>query len=188
VDGINFTTYTSKCQGESNTVETQAIERYRPRLIVWGSTDERSSIVVHTPTGSKVIDSGSPAWKSVMSERVNDRVEQFLATGAKVILLLEPPSVHGGQRNSDDLAYAHMNALLREIAARHPRDVGVVNLEARVCPSGPPCQYFVDGHGSISDPDQAIRPDAVHYLPPGSLWVARWLVPQIAAAAKNLQS
>jgi hypothetical protein len=26
----------------------------------------------------------------------------------------------------------------------------------------------------------------VHYLPSGSLWVARWLVPQIAAADKKL--
>jgi peptidoglycan/LPS O-acetylase OafA/YrhL len=186
VSGINFTAGTSKCQGESNTAETRAIERYRPSLIVWGSTDERSSIVVHTPAGSKVIDSGSPAWTSIMSERINTRVEKFLATGARVILLLEPPRVHGGQPNADDLAYEHMNALLTEIAARHPRNVGVVNLEARVCPSGPTCQYFVDGHGTISDPRQAIRPDAIHYLPPGALWVSEWLVPRISAAARKL--
>ena len=79
-----------------------------------------------------------------------------------------------------------MNALLREIAARHPRDVGVVNLEARVCASGPPCPYFVDGHGSFSDPRAAIRPDAIHYLPPGALWVSEWLVPRISAAAQKL--
>jgi peptidoglycan/LPS O-acetylase OafA/YrhL len=187
VAGINFANFTSKCQGEANTTETQAIERYRPSLIVWGSTDELNSVVVHTQSGSKVVQAGTPAWRSVMSERINDRVEKFLGTGAKVILLLEPPSVHSGDVNSDDLAYEHMNALLSEVAARHPSDVGVVNLGDRVCPSGPPCQYFVDGHGSTSDPAQAIRPDGVHYLPPGALWVARWLVPQIAAAAKSLQ-
>jgi hypothetical protein len=48
----------------------------------------------------------------------------------------------------------------------------------------------VDGFGSTGTPTQqdvnAIRPDGVHYLPSGSLWVARWLVPQIAAADKKL--
>ena len=83
--------------GGSQHAETHAIERYRPSLIVWGSTDEHNSIVVDTPAGSKILDSGSPAWKSIMSERIDTRVEKFLATGARVILLLEPPIVHGGQ-------------------------------------------------------------------------------------------
>ena len=80
-----------------------------------------------------------------------------------------------------------MNALLREVAASHPGRVGVVDLSARVCPSGPPCPFVVDGFGStVATMTQAIRPDLTHYLPAGALWVARWLVPQIAAEAKKL--
>ena len=192
IAGLNIPNYTVKCQGEANLAETQAIERYRPSLIVWGSTDEGDSILVNTPTGSKALASGSREWTAVMLQRIDDRVRKFLATGARVILVLEPPQVHpngqgGGPQDSTDLGYDRMNALLREVAARHPDRVGTVNLEARVCPSGPPCPFVVDGIGAtVATERQAIRPDLVHYLPGGALWVARWLVPQIAAEAKKL--
>ena len=112
-----------------------------------------------------------------------------MATGARVILLLEPPAVLVGKITpaiSNSAAYEQMNSLLRQVAARHPHDVAVVNLQSLLCSSGPPCPYVVHGFGSLSHPRQAIRPDGVHYLPPGSLWVARWLVPQIATAAGKL--
>jgi hypothetical protein len=188
-NGLNFSADTDKCQGEANSAETRAIERYRPSLIVWGSTDERNSIVADTPTGSKILDAESPEWRAVMLQRMNDRVKEFIATGARVVLLLEPPAIHEGNQtkpDAEDIAYERMNALLREVAAQHPDHVGVVNLSARVCPSGPPCPYVVDGQGTISDPSAAIRPDSVHYLPAGSLWVARWLIPKVQDAAKKL--
>jgi hypothetical protein len=191
-DGINFSSSTVKCQGAANMVETHAIERYRPSIIVWGSTEETGSIVVPTRTGSASLTSGTPAWKTEMFQRMNGRVEEFVATGAKVVLLLEPPRVHskvhrGVQPNSEDLAYEQMNDLLKEVAARHRHDVAVVNLDGRVCPTGPPCQYVVDGIGPLN-PFETVRPDDVHYLPNGALWVAKWLVPQIDEAVKKLQS
>ena len=183
-------TFTKRCQGEANHAEAQAIELYRPNTIVWASTQERNSIVVTSPTGSKAVQSGSPEWTSEMVNRINTRVEQFVATGANVILLLEPPSVHGGSRtqpNASDLAYERMNALLKIVAARHASKVAVVNLETRVCPSGSPCSYVVDGLGSTpATAQQGLRPDGVHYLPSGSLWVATWLVPQIQKAGTRL--
>jgi peptidoglycan/LPS O-acetylase OafA/YrhL len=189
VNGFNYSAYTAKCQGEANSAETQAIQRYRPSLIVWGSTDETESIVADPPVGNKVLNAGSPTWKAVMLQRMDNRVGRFIATGARVILLLEPPGTHRGSQtrpNSVDVDYEQMNALLKEVAARHPHDVAVVNLKALLCSSGPPCPYVVHGFGSITHPRQAIRPDGVHYLPSGSLWVAKWLVPQIATAAGKL--
>ena len=187
-DGVNLVAGTSHCQGAANTAETDAIERYHPSIIVWGSTDERRSIVASTQAGSSVLTSGSAAWKTEMLRRMDDRVGEFVATGAKLVLLLEPPYAHPGARpTSDDLAFEQMNDLLKVVAARHPHDVAVVNLERRVCPTGPPCQYVVDGLGSLGDPTQAVRPDAVHYMSAGALWVARWLVPQIDEAVKNLR-
>jgi hypothetical protein len=188
LDGVNLVAGTSQCQGAANARETDAIERYHPSIIVWGSTDERRSIVVSTRAGSTVLTTGTAAWRAEMLRRMDDRVAEFEATGAKLVLLLEPPNVHAGPPNADDLSYAHMNDLLKEVAARHPHEVAVVNLDRRVCPTGPPCQYIVDGVGSMSNPIQTVRPDSVHYLPAGALWVARWLVPQIDEAVKNLQS
>jgi hypothetical protein len=141
-----------------------------------------------------------------MLQRMNARVQSLTATGAKVILVLEPASVHQNPGvDSDDISYGRMNALLREVAAQHADQVGVVNLQARVCPSGPPCPYVVPGYnptpargsrtyacGVVTSPvpcDQTLRPvDGLHYTSAGSLWVAEWLVPQIAAVAKVLLS
>jgi len=49
-----------------------------------------------------------------MPRRMDDRVNEFYATGAKVTLLLESPSVHGGPPDAAELrrlAYERMNAL-----------------------------------------------------------------------------
>jgi len=181
--------FTKACQGQANRAEEVAINRYKPRIIVWASTEERDSIVVSGRTGSTTLESGTRRWRAVMLQRMELRVRQFTATGARVILLLEPPSIHGGNQsvpNASDRAFEQMNDLLREVAAQDPHRVAVVNLSERVCPSGPPCPYVVDGHGTISDPRAAIRPDNVHYLPAGSLWVATWLVPQLQDAARRL--
>ena len=190
--GVNISDSTKICQSLANRVETQAIERYRPSVIVWGSTEEHGSIVDHTASGDRVLDAGSSAWKSVMLQRMDDRVVEFLDTGAKVILLAEPPPLQSGTSvDAIDVDYEQMNALLKEVAARHPHHVAVVNLAARVCPHGPPCPLVVVGaHPKPTSVVQAIaqgiRPDLIHYSPTSSLWVAKWLVPKIAAAAKSL--
>ena len=134
VNGHNIVAYTSLCQGQANQAESQAIERYHPSLILWASTDERSSIVVNATHGSKVLSSGSPEWRSVMLQRMDTRINKFLATGAKVVLTLAPPEVHtlgytdaelltpaahlpgrvkASQDNADDADYAHVNSLLK---------------------------------------------------------------------------
>ena len=189
LDDHNVVAYTTLCQGQANSAESQAIERYHPSLILWGSTDERSSIVVSTAHGTKTLASGSPEWESVMLERMNTRIKKFLATGARVILMLEPSAVHPSVHtvDSDDEAYARMNALLQKVAAKHPHQVAVIDLAARVCPTGPPCQGIVPAFNpKPTSVTQTVRPDGMHYLPNGSLWVARWLVPQIANTAKGL--
>jgi peptidoglycan/LPS O-acetylase OafA/YrhL len=186
--GVNIVAGTSACQGEANRTETLAIEQYHPSLIVWGSTDERESILVTTKTGSKVLTSGSPQWYSVMKQRIDRRIEQFVTAGAAVVLLQEPPGVHLGQPNANDFEQERMNALLRGIAARFPHHVAVVNLQARVCPSGPPCVYIVLRRGATlrQTAIDSVRPDGVHYLGAGALWTAKWLVPRIAEAEKGL--
>ncbi len=200
--GRNIVAYTSMCQGQANRAESTAIDRYHPSLILWGSTDERSSIVVSTAHGTKVLTSGSSEWKAVMLHRIDSRVNKFLSTGARVILTLAPPSVHTigstasqllvpaahspGQIDVDDEAYVQENNLLKQVAARHPGKVAVINLAPRVCPLGPPCQYVVPAFNpKPTSPTQAVRIDGTHYSTNGSGWVARWLVPRIAEATKS---
>ena len=123
-----------------------------------------------------------------MLSRMDTRVTKFLATGAKVVLTLAAPAVHRGETlNAQDENYVQMNSLLRKVAARHPHKVAVVDLSRRVCPTGPPCQDVVPAFNpNPTSITQTVRADGTHYLPNASLWVARWLVPQIAQAAKGL--
>jgi hypothetical protein len=84
------------------------------------------------------------------------------------------------------MQFERMNGLLREVATRHPGHVGLIDLASRVCPSGPPCSYFVDGIGVGETYGNGVRGDGAHYGIVGSLWVAEWLVPRILSTANRL--
>ena len=51
----------------------------------------------------------------------------------------------------------------------------MIDLATRVCPTGPPCKLLVD--------NIFVRGDGKHYTAGGSLWVARWLTPQLGVEA-----
>ncbi len=188
VGGANIEAYTAGCQDEANNAESAAITRYHPQLVVWGSTDESRGIVVGNRAGTTTLEPGTAAWHSVMLRRMDNRTNQFIDAGSRVVLLEEPPPIQSGTAvTPTDVDYERMNALLREVSAQHPQRVAVVDLSARVCPAGPPCPFVLDGQGSTSATAvDAVRPDGLHYTSTGALWVARWLVPQIIAAAKGL--
>ena len=86
------------CQSEANTAEAAAIEKYRPNLIVWGSTEEHGSIFADVAGKSTVLTSGTSQWRALMRDRISARGPQVLVHGANVILLLEPAPVHGGNQ------------------------------------------------------------------------------------------
>ena len=166
--------------GQGQSRESAAIRAAagHPQIILWASTEERASLVESGP-GNDVLTAGSPQWRAVLLQRMNARLRGLLGTGAKVILLLEPPFVNDGspkRPTSSDQSFERLNAVLREVAREHPGRVGVINLSDRVCPSGPPCPMFVNG--------LVVRPDFAHYGPSGSLWVAEWLTPRIFKAAQ----
>ena len=176
----NLMAYTQTCQDTVEAIQARALSHGRPDIIVWGSTDEQASIV-DPPSGGHVLASGTPLWTSVMLHRMDSRVREFIATGSKVVLLLQPAKALESDSNRSekvDQGYERLNNLLRTVASQFPRDVALVDLAERVCPSGPPCPYTVHG--------LALRPDNLHYSVSGSLWVARWLVPRVVAAAESV--
>jgi hypothetical protein len=112
---------------------------------------------------------------------MNAKLHELLGTGAKIILLIQPPFVNEGspkRPTSSDQEFEQLNSVLRDVAAEHPKQVGLINLSYRVCAHGPPCSLFVHG--------LEVRPDRAHYGPAGTLWVAEWLVPSIVSEAHSL--
>jgi hypothetical protein len=68
-----------------------------------------------------------------------------------------------------------LNAVYRGFAAEHPGQVFLVDLNGFADPEGKYTDLYIDG--------VRMREDGVHFTTQGSYVVARWLVPQIVAAA-----
>jgi peptidoglycan/LPS O-acetylase OafA/YrhL len=176
VNGTNVESPTATCQRRANAAEARAIRSGRPNIVLWASSWEGSALVVGSGPHQKVVAPGSPQWKAVLLQRMNARLRPLTAAGATLVMVTQAPfatDTHTGQPGQDE-DFAQLNTLLAQFAADH-RNAKVVDLATRVCPSGPPCPLVVDGI--------APRGDGAHYTAEGSLWVARWLLPQVGIAA-----
>ena len=145
-----------------------------PNIVLWASTWERSSLLVGTGQHQRVVAAGSPQWAALLEKRMRRRVRPihtFRCNGCHVdaspVLRIIGPNTRGQD-------FERLNDFLTQFAAHTPH-VRVINLASYVCPSGPPCPLVVDGI--------AARGDGAHYSSEGSLWVARWLAPQLGIAA-----
>ncbi len=177
VNGSNVNRASSLCQTRAIEAENRALRSGRPNVVVWASSWEREALLVGSGNGQKVLEPGSAQWYSVLQKRMQERVRQFTSTGATVVMLTQPPFVLPGNLASQkpqDESFERLNTLLTDFATRIPR-VRVVDLAAQVCPSGPPCPILVDNIW--------VRGDGEHYTTEGSVWVARWLMPQLGIRA-----
>ena len=176
VNDTNVNSSTRACQSRANAAEARAIRSGRPNIVLWASSWEGNALLVGNGPHQKVVAPGSPPWKAVLLQRMNARVRQFTASGATVVMVTQAPFATGSRagQTTQDEGFAQLNALLARFAADH-RQVKVLDLANRVCPTGPPCPLVVDGI--------APRGDGAHYSAEGSLWVARWLLPQVGIAA-----
>lgn len=161
------------CQSQASLAEQRALRSGVPKVILWSSSWERAALIVSRGSQRRVLVQGSPEWYSVLRKRIEVRLRQFTATGATVVLLTQPPFFEGGNPKmptAKDKDFERLNTLLTSVGARVPH-VRVLNLASYVCPSGPPCPLGVD--------NVWVRADGAHYSSQGSLWVARWLMPQL---------
>jgi hypothetical protein len=108
---------------------------------------------------------------------MEDKVRQFTAQGATVVMVTQPPIYDPGNPSGptqSDRDFARLNRLITDVAGRTP-GVKVVDLAGHVCPSGPPCPLVVD--------NVWVRGDGEHYSSEGALWAARWLMPRLGIPA-----
>jgi peptidoglycan/LPS O-acetylase OafA/YrhL len=170
VDGRNVNAPTALCQSRADAALKAALKSGKPNVVLWSSTWERSSLVVGTGSHKRLLRKGSSQWYRYLTQRMSDRVDQFVKMGATVVIVTQPPFTDPGAPKrptvSDD-DFLRLNALLTEFAQNRPH-VRAVNLASYVCPSGPPCPLVVDHIDARGE---------------GSLWVARWLLPQIGVEA-----
>ncbi len=122
---------------------------------------------------------GEPAFDAHLRSALDQAISIAGSQGAHVLLATEPYNQQveqpDGSRYPEDRPQrvAAWNLLLHDVVRRHPR-AGIVDLNARVCPSGRFTTH-IDG--------LQMRTDGVHFTPSAiQRWIAPWLLPQLAAA------
>jgi peptidoglycan/LPS O-acetylase OafA/YrhL len=124
---------------------------------------------------------GDPSFDEYVRGELDRTVGIAASGGARVVLATEPYN-HRGERPDGELwpedepdRVDRWNALLREVAAEHPDTVQLIELGARLCP---------EGHFTKTVDGIAVRSDGVHLTRDGVHWLAPWLLPQLASAAR----
>jgi hypothetical protein len=176
-DGRNVNASTRPCQQRAIAAEDRALRLGRPNVVLWASTWERDALEIGSGEHQTDVVQGSAQWYAVLLHRMETRVRTLTATGATVVMLTQPPFYDNGNPSSPtpgDVDFERLNSLITQFGSQTPH-VRVINLAARVCPTGPPCPLGVG--------DVWVRGDGAHYTTEGSLWVARWLMPQLGIKA-----
>ncbi len=96
VNGANANAFTRLCQRRADAAEQRAIRSGAPNVVLWASTWERDALEVGSGADQKALAPGSPQWYSVLFKRMEERVQQFTANGATVVMLTQPPFVLSG--------------------------------------------------------------------------------------------
>jgi peptidoglycan/LPS O-acetylase OafA/YrhL len=124
---------------------------------------------------------GDPSFDEYVRGELERTVGIAASGGARVVLATAPYNRRGERPDGglwpedESDRIDRWNALLREVAAEYPDTVQLIELGARLCPGG----HFTKTVGDI-----AVRSDGVHLTPQGARWLAPWLLPQLAAAAR----
>lgn len=153
------------------------IERFHPDvvLVLYGGQDNFS-----IELGGKQRRQCEPLFKRTAGNVLERQVDQ-LATGGATVVLSTKPGISDravqdryGLGDSMELTQCD-NDVVRRVAAKDPR-ARLVDLAAFVCPDDR-CIEEVDG--------VTLRSDGTHFRQESARYVARWLVPQMLAAARR---
>jgi hypothetical protein len=124
---------------------------------------------------------GQPGYDAYLMTELELAVSIAGSRGAQVVLLTAPYTRRAerpdGGLYDEDLPERvdAWNALLRQMAARYPQLITVLDLNARVCP---------DGEFTWAIDRLRIRSDGLHFTPEGvRAWIAPWLMPQLTTIA-----
>jgi peptidoglycan/LPS O-acetylase OafA/YrhL len=147
--------------------------------VVWLSSWERADQVVD----GKLVEFDSRAGRRLVARQFEDTYQLIRTeTPAPIYLLTTAPPGPGNYQDgelrgarSNDVRFAELDRQLAAFARRHPDDVHLLDLSARVCPTGPPCGTLRGGYNPRAD-------DGMHFSVEGSGWAARWLIPKLTAA------
>jgi hypothetical protein len=156
--------------------------QFRPQLVVslWGAWD-----MYDWRVGGRVLRFGTPEADEFVLGELDDAVGVLTSQGARLVALTSPyyEPLNAVNRPAewrsryDEPRVDHWNALLGQLAARHPGTMVLLDLHAFLSPGG----KFTNSIGGVDD----VRGDGVHFTPAGADLVARWLTPRVLRIARS---
>ena len=128
-NGVNVNAASSRCASQASAQQKRALRSGHPSVVLWSSSWERSGLVVEDGTHQKVLTPGSSQWYSVLTKRIDQRLQELTGTGATVIMLTQAPFVplgaHPTTSTAENEDFARLNALDDQHRVPHaPREGG----------------------------------------------------------------
>jgi peptidoglycan/LPS O-acetylase OafA/YrhL len=159
------------------------VEAFHPDVVVmlFGFWDSLDALV-----NGRMLEIGTPEWDAYVLDELRRQLDVLTSQGAKLVLLTWPCAKgpllvlapDAAELEQDGLRrVTELNNLYRQFAEQHPDKVTLVDLNGFACPEGRFTDLVVNG--------VKMREDGTHFTPNSSYIVARWLAPQIAAAAAD---
>ncbi len=191
------------CDLDNGTIQVQGVaEPSDPICAGWPRLWENFVVAVHADVvgvllarwvladhlvGGRWVHVGQPAWDGHLRSELERAVKVLSAHGATVVFFTAPLSDPSTETPSGGIfpenepgRVAAFNALLEQVASRHPGTVRVIDLEHIVDPSGH-YQRNVDG--------VTVRwADGIHFAQTGGEWLQPQLLPALTSwglAARN---
>lgn len=129
--------------------------------------------------GSQTVHLGQPAFDAYVQRQIDEYVRVLGQGGTKVLFLSvpwsRPPSDPNGSPPvaASPARHAAINSLLQTVAGQHPGQVGMLNIDSVISPSGA-YQASVGG--------QSCRFDGIHF----TLYCSRLLEPAVLGTARKM--
>ena len=173
--------FTADCDWETSWPRAVATARPDVVVMVIGAWD---LFDVRPPGGSAFLVPGTPDWDAYARTRFERAIEVLGATGAHVVIpsLACQGRIPGGAEEFESASSLDVervrasNRVLAAVVAAHPGRVSSPDLFGLLCPDG----VYRRTVGGV-----VMRGDGAHFTTEGAETVARWLLPQITAAAPD---
>ena len=168
-------TQADRCHDMVRTAQLKALKRGLPDVIIWYSGWEQKDLEVD----GHEVQFGTSESDALLRSRFEAMYRRLHRAGSKLLIIQAPVSLPvtpipwwlTGEIYANN---AHLKVLYQEFAARHPGEIFLADLAARLCP-----------HHRCAEKVKGFRTehlDATHFSPGGSAWAAVWLWPQLLAA------
>ncbi len=138
-----------------------SIEQFRPDLVVFSAVLWDTYDVRIDGTWTRF---GTPEFEQAYLDRLDELRAQIIPSGARMVILLQPrpgryPSDWSREYADDSRTFPQLEELQRRFATEHP-DVGIIDLDALLCPQGA-CR-------TVDEQGRTLRSDGLHFSTEGT--------------------